>query len=168
VTFEASTGPDRTSQEGRTGPESVSGLRSYLFWLGPPVALMVGIYLLGTGTGSFSRTEQLLGALLGLLHLRPPEPELHELTLALRKMGHFLAYGLLGFLDLRALRGVRGSVGAPALFAAWAAATVWAGVDEYHQSFFRSRGASPWDVALDSCGAAAGVVLYWLWHRVRC
>jgi VanZ family protein len=167
VTFEASAGPDRSSPGGRTGPEPVSGFGSYLFWLGPPIALMLGIWFMGTGQGSFGRTERVLAGVLEFLSLRPPDPELHALTAAIRKTGHFLAYALLAALDLRALRGLRGSASAAAPVAAWAAATAWAGVDEYHQSFFQTRGASPWDVALDSGGAATAVVLYWLWHRKR-
>jgi VanZ family protein len=42
----------------------------------------------------------------------------------------------------------------------------WATVDEIHQSFSASRGASATDVLLDSMGAAFGLLVYHFWlHR---
>jgi VanZ family protein len=39
-------------------------------------------------------------------------------------------------------------------------------LDEYHQSFVESRGASPWDVMIDSAGAILGLLIgYGLWRR---
>jgi VanZ family protein len=62
-------------------------------------------------------------------------------------------------------------LGYPGLLWAWAGAVAQAAADEFHQSFFPSRGASAWDVALDSLGAAAGILFYRTWisrpHRKR-
>jgi VanZ family protein len=35
-----------------------------------------------------------------------------------------------------------------------------AACDEFRQSFVESRGASPWDVMIDSAGAIFGLLLY--------
>jgi VanZ family protein len=40
-------------------------------------------------------------------------------------------------------------------------AALFAASDEFHQAFVPSRTASLWDVMLDACGAAAGLVLVW-------
>jgi len=40
-------------------------------------------------------------------------------------------------------------------------------LDEIHQSFVASRGASPYDSLLDSIGAFAALVVLWMWFRWR-
>lgn len=138
----------------------------WLYWLGPPLLLMAFIFWLGTDRASAAETRSLLERLLerwwpDLLSRLAPEA-LITANVALRKTGHFSGYALLGLLDARALRRLRGTMGPGVLFAAWAAATAWAAVDEFHQSFSRSRGASPGDVLLDSAGAALAIFLYQL------
>jgi len=135
---------------------------------GPPLLLMGFIFWMGTGRASAEHTQSLLERLLlqvwpGLArHLSPETFDL--LNAAVRKAGHFLGYALLGLLDARALRGAA-PVDRRRGLAAWGAATFWAAVDEYHQSYFPSRGASVWDVCLDAAGAATGIFLYALWTR---
>jgi VanZ family protein len=34
--------------------------------------------------------------------------------------------------------------------------------DEFHQSFLPNRGASPWDVLLDCCGAVTMTLIAWV------
>lgn len=75
--------------------------------------------------------------------------------LLLRKLAHAGEYAVLGALLLRATQ--RPGV-------AFALGTLYAVSDEIHQSFVPGRAGSPVDVALDTLGVAAGLVL---WEVVR-
>ena len=75
--------------------------------------------------------------------------------LVLRKLSHAVEFAVLGALLLRALRDERAAV---------AAGVAYAISDELHQYFVPGRVASPVDVAIDSVGVAAGVLL---WRRYR-
>ena len=75
--------------------------------------------------------------------------------LLLRKLAHAGEYAVLGALLLRAIQ-------RPGI--AFALGTLYAVSDEVHQSFVPGRAGSPLDVALDTLGVAAGVVL---WEVVR-
>lgn len=86
----------------------------------------------------------------------------------LRKTGHVMAYGFMGFLWLRAFRG-------HASYGSWRAC-LWSlgfclffsSIDEGRQWFYASRGASIWDVILDMSGAAlAALVTAAVWTPRR-
>jgi len=77
----------------------------------------------------------------------------------IRKSGHFGGYGLVslcffhGFrTTLHAVNGLRSLWFRSAAFALGCTFLI-ASADEFHQSFLPGRGASPWDVVLDTCGA---------------
>jgi VanZ family protein len=83
----------------------------------------------------------------------------------IRKTAHFSEYFLF---SLFLMRGVRGNDhGWKLRWAIWAVliAAGYSALDEFHQSFVPSRGASPWDSLLDATGAAAAQVVLWLWIR---
>jgi VanZ family protein len=86
-----------------------------------------------------------------------------------RKTGHFSGYGLLAMLDARALYVLFRLPARRAAFSGWGLASAWAAVDEYHQSFSPSRGASVEDVLLDSVGAACFLAVFqrWLFRAPR-
>lgn len=75
----------------------------------------------------------------------------------LRKLAHLTEYAVLGALLLRATR-------RPAL--AVVAAGAYAITDEVHQLFVEGRHGAPLDVAIDTVGALAGVVV-WQWAARR-
>jgi VanZ family protein len=131
----------------------------------PALAWMGLILFMSGDTGSAEHSGAWLTAFLGALGLGgAASPEtLAALNAVVRKMGHFLAYATLALLYGRLARRVRGRPDAAAMVAAWTAAVAWATLDEWHQSFFASRGASPADVALDALGAAAGLLVYHQW-----
>lgn len=90
----------------------------------------------------------------------------------LRKSAHFMEYGLLAWVWLRALRGEASTWTWSWAGMAWLAATLWATVDELQQGFISSyRTGSPWDVLIDSCGAATAIlvayVVYWISIRLQ-
>jgi VanZ family protein len=76
------------------------------------------------------------------------------------KLLHFLEYGGLGALLYRALRG-EGLSGPRALGVAAAAAAVYGGSDEWHQSFVPLRDSSFRDWLTDLLGGTAGAVVCW-------
>lgn len=89
---------------------------------------------------------------------------LHHL---IRKTGHFLGYGTMGLLWLRAwwLSLPRASFLLDATLALLGTAIV-ASADEFHQSFLPNRTGVPSDVLLDCCGAIALQFLVYLILRI--
>jgi VanZ family protein len=77
-----------------------------------------------------------------------------------RKSGHFVGYGTMGLLWLRAWRMTLPGAGfaLDALLALLGTAAV-ASLDEFHQSFLPNRTGMPSDVLLDCCGAAVLLAL---------
>lgn len=87
----------------------------------------------------------------------PPTP-----VQASDKTLHFLGYGGLGVVALRATAGgVLGGVTGGSAAAAWTIATLYGLTDEYHQSFVPSRTPDAADVLADAVGAAASIGLVW-------
>jgi VanZ family protein len=107
-----------------------------------PVAIWAVVILASSNDSlSSDRTATFLNTLFGQV------PE--WVNLAMRKAGHVLAYGFLGVLAFRASRTMR-----TALIVVFAVSAL----DEWHQSFFASRTGTPWDVALDCCGALLAIL----------
>jgi VanZ family protein len=86
----------------------------------------------------------------------------------LRKSGHFLGYGTMGLLWLRAwwMTLPRAAFLLDAALALLGTAAV-AGLDEFHQSLLPNRTGIPSDVLLDCSGAAVLVLLYLLLRSLR-
>jgi VanZ family protein len=78
----------------------------------------------------------------------------YDLNIAFRKLGHILAYGILGALAWRADR--RFTV-------ALLITILVASTDEYRQSLTISRTGTPWDVLLDGMGGWVGVAVVRKW-----
>ena len=137
-----------------------------LAWL-LPVAWMGLILVLSTDAGSAERTGGLLIPLLywALPWITPSQVDAFHLLV--RKAAHFTEYAVLAALWFRAL--ARNPSRAPGT-AAWLALAIgitWAILDEVHQSFVVSRGASVADVVLDTAGAATAAALArWGWRAV--
>jgi VanZ family protein len=85
-----------------------------------------------------------------------------------RKTGHFLGYGTMGLLWLRAwwMTLPKAALLLDAALALVGTAAV-ASLDEYHQSFLPNRTGIPSDVLLDCSGAAVLVLLYFLLRTLR-
>ena len=88
-----------------------------------------------------------------------------QIHFLIRKGAHLTEYAILAVLLWRALRhrrsNVRGSLW-PQAAIALAMAIIFAATDEYHQALVPTRGSSSIDVLIDSCGAAAGIMIRWL------
>lgn len=83
----------------------------------------------------------------------------------IRKGGHLTEYAVLSTLCWRAVhqpfRGDARDWSWRDAGIAMMMAALYAASDEFHQAFIPSRTASPWDALLDTCGAAAGLMLVW-------
>ena len=84
-----------------------------------------------------------------------------------RKWAHLTEYALLATLLWRALRGARTGWTRRQAVIAWLGATGFAMTDEFHQAFVPGRQGSPWDVLIDSVGAAGGLLMLWSLGRWR-
>lgn len=76
------------------------------------------------------------------------------------KIAHVLAFGILGFLLIRAFpRGAPQRLFLRSLLVVLAVA-VYGGLDEFHQMFVPGREASLWDLAADVAGGILAVTLF--------
>ncbi len=105
------------------------------------------------GSQSDVLSKGLAAWVLSLLPMDETVVDLALLNRVLRKLAHFGLYFLLG-LGLTETVGRR--KGLPAALAVIALGGLFAMSDEFHQSFSPGRSPSGWDVALDTCGVAAG------------
>ena len=86
--------------------------------------------------------------------------------LILRKCAHVIEYGVLAGLLLRALdRSTRYSSRHLGVLA-WVICVVYAGTDEFHQTFIPGRVGCLSDVCIDSIGVTAAC-LAWVWYSQR-
>lgn len=116
-------------------------MRLIKLWL--PVILWT-VVILWASDDAFSSTQSRgwLSALLGY-------EVAYGVNVAIRKLGHVLAYGILGALTWRADRRVATGIIVTLIVAA---------TDEWRQSLTLSRTGTPWDVLLDVVGGWVGIV----------
>jgi len=133
-----------------------------------PAVLWAGvIFTLSTDSFSAEHTATVLSFLVKWLfpHLNP-----HQFNLihhVIRKCAHFTEYFIFCLLLFRGFRGARKgwhwTWGISALFVA----AGYSIMDEIHQAFVASRGASPYDSLLDSTAASLAIAALYLWFRYR-
>ena len=146
--------------------------KSVGFWISAwwPVALGIGvIFVESTAMFGSDHTSGPLRWLWEHLFGSIGDAQWEILHHLIRKTGHFLGYGTLGLLWLRAWRLSLSRAGflIGATLALLGTALVASG-DEFHQSFLPNRTGVPSDVVLDCCGAVvllSGVYLYLRWRE---
>jgi VanZ family protein len=127
--------------------------RIFKYWL--PVAIMLAaMYYFSTDRLSNDTTETVVGKLLMWLSSHMSPVVIATANFTVRKAAHFIEYAALGGLLFRAFRADdprrwRFRWVAYSLIAA----ASWAALDEFHQTFTRTRSGSPLDSLLDSSGA---------------
>ncbi|PYK97495.1 MAG: hypothetical protein DME19_16125 [Verrucomicrobia bacterium] len=142
----------------------------FKYWL--PVVLWMGLIFCGsTDVLSSQHTSRVIGPLLRWLNPNVSEETIRAVQAVIRKGSHVTEYSVLALLLWRARRKPMKNDPRPwswreAAFAILLAG-VYAATDEFHQSCVPSRGASVWDVLLDTLGATAGIVLLWQLGRRR-
>ena len=151
--------------KGRRGRKSrVGGLRNrkaVIAWLAVLIWMGVIFYFSHqpgdvSGETSGRIVEMISGAVTTVLpFVEIPGEGLH---FAIRKGAHFFIYSILGLLSFIAFV-VSGAKGRNAVFYAWLLATVYAGIDEYHQTFIPGRSGEVTDVLIDSAGAIIGILV---------
>lgn len=127
---------------------------------------MALIFWASSDRRSFEHSSTIIRPIVHWLFPRLPEPQIHEVILAARKLAHFTEYALLAILLWRALRSSEGektqrwrwSISLWTLFFV----VLYAATDEFHQLFVPSRQASVLDVLLDSIGGIFALLLLWL------
>jgi len=141
-------------------------MRNWWWWLAV-LAWGAMIWTLSSSPFRSSESKSLLERILEYFSLRP-EFAAYANTV-LRKAAHFAEYGLFSVLWYFALRpdgdpGIRQWSRRPA-WAAVLASSAFAVLDEFHQAFVPGRGASLFDVFIDSAGALFSILVL---YRLAC
>jgi len=137
------------------------------------VLWMAVIYIGSTDLLASRHTSRIIGPVLRFFFPEITDDTVRAVQVVVRKAGHVTEYAVLALLLLRALAPVVSSGACDrgpsrvALVRAWLLATVYAGTDEFHQSFVSTRDGSVRDVFIDSMGAALALVCVALWFRDR-
>jgi VanZ family protein len=151
--------------------ESIAGSRDSIairvikYWL--PVAMMLAaMFYFSTDTLSNEHTETFVGRILLWLSSHISESVIAVINYTIRKSAHFVEYAILGALLFRAFR-ADDSVRWRLKWAAYSliAAASWAALDEFHQTFTRTRSGSPLDSLLDSTGALFVLLVITFYNR---
>jgi VanZ family protein len=141
-----------------------------LYWL-PVILWMSLIFGFSSDSKSFQHSSRILEPLLRWL-LPNLAPNIRDdIVFVARKCAHLTEYAVLALLVWRLLRKpVRRDprpwnwrVAGLALLVA----ALYAASDEFHQTFVPTRDGCVRDVFIDSCGAAAGLLLLWLLGKWR-
>jgi VanZ family protein len=141
-------------------------MRWVRYWT--PVAVWA-VVISFASTGHFT-SDKTAGHILPILRWLMPHADLvtlEEIHHFIRKGGHIFEYFVLALLLIYAIRGGRRE-----WRWSWALITIfcvaiYAGADEFHQSFVPGRGASVWDALLDTSAGLLAILLAWSWWRWR-
>ncbi len=130
------------------------------YWL--PLLIWLGVIFIGSSDlMSAAHTSRFLVPF--LLWLKPDiSPEtLALIQFVVRKCAHLTEYAILALLLFRAaFCGTNRKWSMSILcVSVWIACVLVATVDEFHQSFVESRGASVWDVMIDTGGTIFGLLI---------
>lgn len=131
---------------------------------------MVIVFCNSLDYGSATHTGAIIATILHWFGITLSPAGFERLHFLIRKMGHITEYAVLALLTLRALRilrpmpiDVRWSW--PMAAVALGISAAYGATDEVHQLFVPSRGPSVHDVLIDTCGAAIGLTLAFLYLR---
>ncbi|HEX8185836.1 MAG TPA: VanZ family protein [Blastocatellia bacterium] len=151
--------------ESITTAESSLATKIIKYWL--PVLVMIGaMYYASTDVFSGENTRGVIEKLVMWLRPHTTERGLIKINYLVRKAAHFIEYAMLAGLLFRAFRAdsfVRWRL-RWALYS-FLIVVCWALLDEYHQSFTRTRGGSIRDSMLDCSGALFMLVVIALFNR---
>ncbi len=84
----------------------------------------------------------------------------------IRKAAHLFVYGVLAILIARLLHRGLGQRKLAVYVTVILASALFAGLDEFHQSFVSQRTAAIEDVILDTCGALLGTAMYYFFLKI--
>ncbi|HYP29325.1 MAG TPA: VanZ family protein [Blastocatellia bacterium] len=153
--------------ENITTAESSVASRIIRYWL--PVAIALGgMYYFSTDIFSGDNTRSFIRDLLERFMPGVSSATVLKVNYVVRKCAHFVEYAALAALLYRAWRADSLINWRPrwAIYS-FAMVVVWALIDEYHQTFTRSRGGSVFDVMIDTAGGLSALVLIALYTNSR-
>ncbi len=133
----------------------------------PALLWSVVIFSASTDTFSSEHTATVFGAILRWFAPSLSDAAFEIIHHFIRKSAHFVEYFIFYLLLYRGIRGARVGWHWSWAFLAWFIAAAYAVLDEIHQIFVPSRGASAWDSLLDSTGALVALLILFLLHRLR-
>jgi VanZ family protein len=142
-------------------------------WLrqwGPAVVWAGVIFALSTQNFSSGSTAHYILPALRWLFPHAAMPTLEMMHLVIRKSAHFAEYFIFSLLVLHGVRGGRKGWELRWALSAVVVVACYAVLDEVHQAFVPNRWASPLDSLLDTTGATAAQIAWWLrarWHTHR-
>jgi VanZ family protein len=126
------------------------------------------IFLFSSSTGSAENTSRFIRPLLELIFFSASSEFIDSIHFLIRKSAHFIFYGILALLALRAFIGSSRKILSSAPIAATVLSVlVIAILDELNQSINPSRTGSLQDVLLDLAGAVFFLLAVFLVGRIR-
>jgi VanZ family protein len=142
-----------------------------LYWL-PLVAWMGFVFAFSTDYFSSYETGSVFGEVMSQLFPWMGAGWIHTLHYLTRKMGHITEYAILAVLWARALFWSgpwQGKLGSGQFLSILGLVVLYAGFDEWHQSWSSRRTGSPLDVLIDGVGGVVGLALwrFWIWRNQR-
>ena len=150
-----------------SGVQTRSSLASKItrYWI--PVLIMLGLMAyFSTDVFSGENTRGAIETILDWFSIHPSKHAIAHINFITRKCAHFVEYAVLASLIFRAFRAdsplrwrLSWFLGSLAIVVSWAL------LDEFHQSFTRTRGASIYDSMLDSAGGLAALLVITLLSR---
>jgi VanZ family protein len=149
----------------RVPPKSIIPPWLHAWW----PALLWGAVIFTASTDTFS-SEHTGSVFSVILHWFSPSlsaATFDTIHFFIRKTAHLTEYFIFYLLLYRGIRGTRTGWHWSWALAAWFIAAAYAALDEIHQSFVPSRGASAWDSLLDSTGALIALLVLFLIYRLR-
>jgi VanZ family protein len=130
------------------------------YWISV-IAWVLVIFIASGDLMSAEHTSRFLGPF--LLWLKPDisVETLAQIQFCVRKAAHLTEYAILALVVCRAVFYETNLKWPSSILYtnAWIICVLVAVSDEFHQSFVASRGASPWDVMIDSGGAILGLLV---------
>lgn len=141
--------------------------RGALWYWAPLAVWLAAIFFFSTDAMSSEHTSRFVEPLIRRLLPGASPRTVYAIHVAVRKLGHLTEYGLLALLAFRSARAGRAEpLRARWAWTAFAVASCYALVDEYHQTFVRSRTGDFHDVLVDMAGAGAALAAL-AWARRR-
>jgi VanZ family protein len=145
--------------------------RSAIPWIRAWLPVFLGVSVIATESSAYFGADHTSGPLRWLwqqLFGQVSDGSWELFHHVIRKTGHFVGYGMMGLLWLRAwwLSLPRTGFLPNATLALLGTALV-ASADEFHQSFLPNRTGVPSDVLLDCCGAIVLLLLAYFILRIR-
>lgn len=137
-------------------------------WSYAPLFVWIGvIFFFSSDVGSSAHTSLIIEPVLKFFVPDISQTSLELAHACVRKSAHFIEYGILALLGIRALSFAGGNLYRVRWVLPVILVIIVASLDEFNQSFEPSRTSTPWDVGLDTFGGATVTLVCYLIWRLR-